>query len=85
MKKGLIQTLLDDLKDPRLTSSELKDQQRLYLVKGYLGILNNIVCFFNETREIFRDAGAIKNLQPYLKSQLLLVEDKNDNVAVVYH
>ncbi|KAK2143155.1 hypothetical protein LSH36_872g00009 [Paralvinella palmiformis] len=76
VKKGVIQLLLDDLRDARLATSELKDQQRLYLVKGYLGILNNIVCFFNDTREIFRDAGAIKILQPYLKSQLLLVKTK---------
>ncbi len=76
IKKGVIQLLLKDLADSQFANSDLKDHHELYLVKGYLTILNNIVRFYNDARDIFRDAHALKILQPYLRSLVLLVKTK---------
>lgn len=76
IRRGLIRLLLEDLTDPRLAASELKDPNRLYLVKGYLGILYNLIRYYNDTREMFREYGAVKILQQFLKSSLLMVKTK---------
>ena len=76
IRRGLIRLLLDDLTDPRLAASELKDPNRLYLVKGYLGILYNLIRYYNDTRDMFREYGAVKILQQFLKSSLLMVKTK---------
>ena len=76
IKKGLIQLLLTDLTDPRLGVQDLKDPNKLHIVKGYLGILSNLVRFHSDARDIFRDSGAVKILQHYLKSSLLVIKSK---------
>lgn len=76
IKKGMIQLLLTDLTDPRLGVNELKDPNKLHIVKGYLGILSNLVRFHSDARDIFRDSGAVKILQHYLKSSLLVIKSK---------
>ena len=76
IKKGMIQLLLTDLTDPRLGVNDLKDPNKLHIVKGYLGILSNLVRFHSDARDIFRDSGAVKILQHYLKSSLLVIKSK---------
>ena len=74
IRKGLISLLLTDLSDARLAVPELKDPNKMYIVKGYLGILGNMVRFHSDARDMYRDAGAVKVLQHFLKSNLLFVK-----------
>ena len=76
LHKGVIQMLLHDLTDPRLSVAELKDHYKLYIVKGYLGILANVIRFHADSREIYRDLGAVKILQQYVRCPLLMVKTK---------
>ena len=75
--QGVVTLILSDLGEPGFIGTELgKDQNKLYLVKGYLGILQNILRFYGDGREAFRSAGAVKILQQYLKSSLLMVKTR---------
>ena len=76
VKSGAAQMLLQDLTGKDLTVGELKDQNRLFIVKGYLTILSNVLFFHMDSREILREAGAVKILQPFLKSTWLMVKTK---------
>ena len=76
LQKGVVQMLLHDLTDPRLSVAELKDHYKLYIVKGYLGILTNIIRFHSDSRDIYRDLGGVKILQQYVRSPLLMVKTK---------
>ena len=76
LQKGVVQMILHDLTDPRLSVSELKDHYKLYIVKGYLGILTNIIRFHSDSRDIYRDLGGVKILQQYVRSPLLMVKTK---------
>ncbi|ELT99867.1 hypothetical protein CAPTEDRAFT_226936 [Capitella teleta] len=75
-KQGLIPLLLQELDDPRLAITELKDSNRAYLVKGYLGILNNVIRFHERSREMFRENSAVKLLQNFIKCSALPVKTK---------
>ncbi len=60
LQRNVPQLLLNDLMDHRLSISELKDHYKLYLVKGYLGILTNIIRFHSDSRDLYRDLGKCK-------------------------
>ena len=77
IKRGGVRLLFSALVEPKLGPNEVKDHHKMYIVKGYLGILNNIIRFHNEARDIFREAGAVKILQQYMKSSLLVVKTKS--------
>ncbi len=76
LRKGIIQMILSDLTDPRLSVPELRDSHKMNIVKGYLGILTNIIRFHSEAREFYREMGAVKVLQHYLKSNLLIIKTR---------
>lgn len=75
-RRGVIQLLLKELEDPRLAVSELKEHNRIYLVKGYLGILNNIIRYHDKSREIYRESSAVKLLQAFQKAPVLMIKTK---------
>lgn len=76
IRKGVLRLLLHDLSDMRLGVPELQDPSKMYLVKGYLGILGNIIRFHADARDFYREAGAVKVLQQYLKSNLLIIKTR---------
>ena len=75
-KTGVIQLLLNELATPKLEQSDLKDENTLYLVKGYLGILHNIVQLCSDSRALFRSANAVNILKQYVVSSQSLVKAK---------
>ena len=75
IRQGIIQMLLTDLSDTRLSVTEMKDHHRLYIVRGYLGIMHNVNRYCSgEARDICRENGAVKILQQYLKSTWLTLK-----------
>lgn len=73
---GIIQLFLEQLYSDRLTNSTLENENELYLVKAYLGMLHNIVRLCSDSRKFFRSANGVKVLQFYLKSDQVLVKTK---------
>ena len=73
---GVIQQFFSELSTERLKSSELTDENELYLVKAFLGILHNMVRLCSDSRRIFRMAHAVSILQLYLHSSQGLVKTK---------
>ena len=79
VKRGVISMLLQLLESPHLAVSELHDKNRMFIVKGSLGILSSIVrsCDDDATHEVYRSAGAVKALQQFLRCSLLAVRTKS--------
>lgn len=77
--RGVVSMLLQLLESPHLAASELQDKNRMFLVKGSLGILSCIVrsCDDDTTHEVYRNAGAVKALQQFLRCSLLAVRTKS--------
>ena len=77
--RRVVHLLLEELASAQFHAAEaMRDQNRMYLVKGYLGILVNIMRFqFKHARELFRRAGAVDVLQQYLQSSLLMVKTRS--------
>jgi len=77
--RGVISMLLQLLENPHLAVSELHDKNRMFIVKGCLGILSSIVrsCDDDATHEVYRTAGAVKALQQFLRCSLLAVRTKS--------
>lgn len=76
VRRGLMQMMLLELADPRLTCTDPKDQCKVYVVKGFLSVLGNIIRNYGDGRFAFRLAGALRVLQLHLKSPLLPVKIK---------
>jgi len=78
-KRGVVSMLLQLLESPHLAVSELHDKNRMFIVKGSLGILSSIVrsCDDDTTHEVYRSAGAVKALQQFLRCSLLAVRTKS--------
>ncbi|KAK2180057.1 hypothetical protein NP493_460g04048 [Ridgeia piscesae] len=76
VRRGLMQMMLLELADPRLACTDPKDQCKVYVVKGFLSILGNIIRNYGDGRFAFRLAGALRVLQLHLKSPLLPVKIK---------
>lgn len=79
VRRGVISMLLQLLESPHLAVSELHDKNRMFIVKGSLGILSSIVrlCDDDATHEVYRSAGAVKALQQFLRCSLLAVRTKS--------
>ena len=79
VRRGVIAMLLRLLESPHLAVAELQDRGRLFVVKGSLGILSNVVrsCDDDATHEVCRSAGAVKALQQFLRCSLLAVRTKS--------
>ena len=72
LRTGMVPLILTALSHPQLAVSELKKsadspdvlwdgtEERLFLVKGYMGILHNLLNYVGEAREEIRNAGAVK-------------------------
>lgn len=73
---GVIQLFFSELKTDKLKLSDLKDENVLYLVKAYLGILHNVVRLCSDTRRLFRSADAVTVLKEYVASGNELVKTK---------
>ena len=56
--------------------SNLSDENDLYLVKAYMGMLHNIVRLCRDSRKVFRSANAVSILEGYLHSSQDLVKTK---------
>ena len=56
--------------------SVLEDENKLYLVKAYLGMLHNTVRLCSDSRKLFRAANGVNVLRFYLKSDNGLVKTK---------
>ena len=83
-----MRVLFNELASPSLVNNEIRDQQCVYVVKGYLGILNNIIRFHNEAREIFRDRGRRQGpaaVFEVISSIATDGEDQDADAAVVCH
>ncbi|CAH1775998.1 unnamed protein product [Owenia fusiformis] len=76
--KGVVELLLSDLNDPKLYSTELANEDKLYVIKGYLGILHNIIRLHFDSRQNFRDANAVAIIGEHRKSEVLIVRTKAD-------
>jgi len=79
VRRGVVTMLLQLLESPHLAVTELHDRNRLFIVKGSLGILSSIVrlCDDDNTHEVYRSAGAVKALQQFLRCSLLAVRTKS--------
>ena len=79
VRRGVVSMLLQLLESPHLAASELHDKNRMFIVKGSLGILSSIVrsCDDDATHEVYRSAGAVKALQQFLRCSLLAVRTKS--------
>jgi len=79
VRRGVVSMLLQLLESPHLAVSELHDKNRMFIVKGSLGILSSIVrsCDDDATHEVYRSAGAVKALQQFLRCSLLAVRTKS--------
>ena len=79
VRRGVVAKLLHLLESPHLAVSELHDKNRMFIVKGSLGILSSIVrsCDDDATHEVYRSAGAVKALQQFLRCSLLAVRTKS--------
>ncbi|XP_064644563.1 uncharacterized protein LOC135498267 [Lineus longissimus] len=68
-RSGAITLFLEDLRNDAFNSTELEnDEMKLYYVKGIMGIMHNICRHYRDSRDVFRDAMAVKSLQGYLES-----------------
>ena len=73
---GIIQLFLSELHSDKLRSSDLSNDNYLYLVKAYLGVLHNIIRMCSDSRRLFRSANAVTILQIYLHRPQSLVKTK---------
>ena len=76
VKCGVVQLALNELCMDKLAGSDLKDENVLYLIKAYLGMLHNIVRLSPDSRKVYRSANAVKILQGYIQSINNLVKAK---------
>jgi hypothetical protein len=68
-RSGAISLFIEDLRSDAFNSMELeKDEMKMYYVKGLMGIMHNICRHYRDSRDVFRDAQAVKTLQGYLKA-----------------
>ena len=74
VKTGVVNTLLAELGGERLSGSDLANDNNLYLVKSYLGILHNVARLCSDSRHILHSANAVGILQWYLQSSNDLVK-----------
>ncbi|XP_074653238.1 uncharacterized protein LOC141907481 [Tubulanus polymorphus] len=75
--KGCLQLGLMDLKSAEFALQKLGNDNKLYYVKGLLGIMHN-VCRHDDgnSREVFRSADAVAILQSYLPVRSLVIRTK---------
>lgn len=77
VKCGVVQLAVTELRTDKLMTADLaSDENILYLVKAYLGLLHNIIRLSPDSRRVYRAADAVKILQSYVKLPILLVKAK---------
>lgn len=77
IKTHVLHDLIAELGSEKLSGSDLRNENNLYLVKAYLGILHNIVRLCTDSRRTFRSANSVKILQWYLNSSNDLIKTKS--------
>lgn len=61
IQSPLVPLLLEELSQPHFHGTDaMRDQNRMYLVKGYLGILLNVIKQQPDTRDMYRESGVVK-------------------------
>ena len=76
VRAGVIHLFLSELASAKLKESDLSDDNKLYLVKAYLGILHNIIRLCTDSRKVFRASDAVEVLQWYVNAKQGLVKTK---------
>lgn len=76
VRGAVVHSMLSELAEAKLVQSDLSDENRVYLVKAYLGVLHNIVRLCPDSRKIFRTANAVGILRLYLDRPQGLVRTK---------
>ncbi|ELU04075.1 hypothetical protein CAPTEDRAFT_225602 [Capitella teleta] len=76
VRAGVIHLFLSELDSCKLKDSDLSDENKLYLVKAYLGILHNIIRLCSDSRKVFRASDAVEVLQGYVAARQGLVKTK---------
>lgn len=76
VRAGVVHQFISELDSCKLKESDLSDDNKLYLVKAYLGILHNIIRLCTDSRKVFRASDAVSVLRWYVAAKQGLVKTK---------